>query len=163
MKISGAQGSSGVVPVLGSRSITPPTSSAPARPASDPVTLSTTARAREAASQHPRFGALSAAAHRDPKLASQLASEYATCVHQPIIDCSEWPYRYAATGEVWTPARDAHYAKLAQGLQAASSALYDQELAKGTDPADIIDKLVALGDTYSEELRDIVDWDLKLA
>jgi hypothetical protein len=51
---------------------------------------------------------------------------------------------------------------MAESLQLESLALYDQERAKGTDSADIFDKLIALGDSQSAEFRNAIHWDAPL-
>jgi hypothetical protein len=48
--------------------------------------------------------------------------------------------------------------RVTEGFQAESLALYKQELAKGTEYADIFDKLVALGNAQSAEFRGIINW-----
>lgn len=133
----------------------------------DSLSLSAEARARVSASAHPRFGVLSVAAHEDPVLARQLAYDYAHILQQPLIDLTDeiagtGPAKYAATGEPVTPERDAYYRRLAQDLQTKSLSLYNREMARGTDEADIFDKLIALADKAPAELRDIVNWELRL-
>jgi hypothetical protein len=64
---------------------------------------------------------------------------------------------------VLTAESEALFQQLAASLRAASSTLYDEERAKGTDAADIFDQLIALGDSESEEFRDMLDWDAKTA
>jgi hypothetical protein len=167
VKISGVIGFDGLSPVATDRKSTQPVVSTSSQRIDDPITLSSEARAREAAASHPRFGALSAAAHRDPELARQLAYDYAHIAQQPILDLSEQeagtgPARYAATGEPVTPERDAYYKQQADKFLSASLSLYNKEMANGTDPADTFDKLIALGDAQSAEFRSIVDWNLEL-
>ena len=167
MKISGTYGLGGVLPTTGERGAIQPAASPASTKLDDRLTLSSTARLREAASTHPRFGALSVAAHADPELAEQLAYDYAHIVHDPVIDMTDevagtGPAKYAATGEPWTPELDAKYRERALTLQSQSLAVYEEETAKGTDPADIFDKLIALGDAQPNELRDLVDWEGKL-
>jgi hypothetical protein len=41
--------------------------------------------------------------------------------------------------------------------------LYNGERAKGTDAADIFDKLIELVDSQSEDFRTIIDWEGKTA
>jgi hypothetical protein len=69
------------------------------------------------------------------------------------------PVRYTLTGEPYTPESQARYNQMAEGLRAASVDLYNQERAKGTDAADIFDKLLALGDSQSAEFRAMAHWD----
>jgi hypothetical protein len=132
-----------------------------------PLNWSSTARARAEAAAQPRFGALSVAAHGDADLATQLAHDFAHIVQQPSVDVTEWaagtgPMRYSATGEPVTQESTVRYANMMQDFQAESLALYKQELAKGTNHADIFDKLIALGDSKSEEFRGITNWEGKV-
>jgi hypothetical protein len=88
-------------------------------------------------------------------------------VLQPLLDVTEMmngtgPVRYTATGEPYTPESQVRYQRMAEGLRAASVELYKQERAKGTDSADIFDKLVALGDSQSAEFRGMAHWDAAL-
>lgn len=165
MKISGAFGS-GTIESLTARDVaTGPDASRDEL--ADSLSLSDAARALEAAASHSRFGGLSVTAHRDPVLARELAYNYAHAIHQPIIDLTDeiagtGPAKYAATGEPVTPEREAFYRRLAQDLQTKSLALYNQEMARGTDEATIFDELIALGDKAPVELRDIIDWNLRL-
>jgi hypothetical protein len=167
MKISGTLGSSGLDAVNVERAATQPGVGAPNTKIDDPVTFSAAAREREAAAAHPRFGSLSVAAHQNPELADQLAYDYGHMVQEPLYDARGWedgsgPLRYSGTGEVVTPESEAHYEQLGNSLHAESLARYKAETAKGTDSADIFDKLIALGDEQSAEFRSILDWEGKL-
>jgi hypothetical protein len=156
-------------PVTIERHSTQPAAGDAGKGIEDPVTLSTAARDRERAATHPRFGALSVKAHLNPHLAHQLASDYGHMDYRPLLDLREQegtrtgPIEYSATGAPVTPESEALFQQLAARLRAASSALYDEERAKGTDAADIFDQLIALGDAQSVELRDMLDWDAKTA
>ena len=133
----------------------------------DTVTVSSEARSRAEAAAHPRWGALSAKLHGDPDIADQVAYDFAHDPQQAALDISErhsgtGPVRYAATGEPYTPESEARYNTMAEGFQAASIDLYNQERAKGTGSADIFDKLVALGDSQPAEFRGMAHWDAGL-
>jgi hypothetical protein len=133
----------------------------------DAITFSSVARTRAEAAVHPRWGALSAKVHGDPDIADQVTHNFAHNVLQPLLDATEWaagtgPIRFTATGEPYTPESNARYSQMAEGLRAASVDLYNQERAKGTDSADIFDKLVALGDSQSAEFRGMAHWDAAL-
>jgi hypothetical protein len=52
----------------------------------DPLTLSSAARSRAEAAAHPRFGALSVAAHQNPDLADQLAYDCGHILQTPLYD-----------------------------------------------------------------------------
>jgi hypothetical protein len=167
MKISGSLGIGTVAPVTPDR-LPPPDADISGQKIEDPLTLSSTARVRAEAATHPRFGDLSVAAHSSAELAGQLAYDFSHNVQQPILDATGWenntgPLRYAATGEPVTPESEARYKQMAENLQTASLKLYNEERAKGTDSADIFDKLVALGDSQSAEFRNVIDWDRKLS
>jgi hypothetical protein len=108
------------------------------------------------------------AAHADAALADQLAHNYSHNPLHQVVDLTDeiagtGPMKYAATGEPVTPESEARYKKLAENLQTASLALYDQEKAKGTGAAEIFDKLIALVDSQSEDFRSIIDWEGKTA
>lgn len=165
MKISGTLGFGGLAPVTAERRSTPPGTAR--QRTVEPVTLSSAARARETAAAHPRFGSLSAAAHQNADLADQLAYDLAHDIRSPLYDVSDreagtGPLRYSATGEPVTPETEARYKEMAESFHSAAVALYDQERANGTSPADIYDKIIALGDTQPAEYRSITDWEAKL-
>lgn len=136
-------------------------------PINDPLTLSSAARARAEAADHPRFGALSVAAHQKPDLADMLAYDYGHLLQTPLYDLSRWDeegfMRYSATGEPVTPESEARYEQFGERLRTASSNLYDEERAKGTDSADIFDKLIALVDRQPAEFRTITRWNATAA
>lgn len=154
-------------PVAAGTPSTQPAAGDSGKSIADSVTLSPEARAREAAASHPRFGALSQRAHVDPEMAKEMAYAYSHLDDGPMYDMSAWdgagkgPSRYSATGEVVTPESEARYRKLAASHGAASLSLYKAEKAKGTDPADIFDKLVALVDAQPEDFRSFINWEAK--
>ena len=98
-----------------------------------------------------------------------MAYAYSHLDDGPLYDMSAWegggkgPTRYSATGEVVTPQSEARYRTLAAAHGAASLSLYNAEKAKGTDPADIFDKLIALVDAQPEDFRSFIDWEAKTA
>jgi hypothetical protein len=102
--------------------------------------------------------------HAEPDIAAQLVYEYAHAAPQAVLDATEYvngtgPLRFAGTGEPYTAESKARFALLAEDVKTASIDLYNQERAKGTAPADIFDKLIALGDAQSEEFRGMAHWD----
>lgn len=106
---------------------------------------------------------LSTAVHGNRELADQLAYDYANIVHEPLYDYSgveagTGPVRYSATGELVTPQSEARYMQQAESLQTAGLALYKEEMAKGTEAADIFDQLIALGDSQPADFRTITRW-----
>jgi hypothetical protein len=167
VKVSGTLGLGTLPPVttaLAPKTIPAASSSKPA----DSITFSSEARLRAQAAAHPRWGALSAKVHADPEVAEQVAYELAHFAQQELLDITEWmtgkgPIRYSATGEPYTPESRARFAAMAENFRAAGVALYERELAKGTDFADIFDKLVALGDTQPAEFRAMAHWDASFA
>lgn len=169
MHIYGKRGVDGIEPVAGVTPSTQPEADDLGKSEGDSVTLSPDARARESAARHPRFGAFSQRAHVDPEFADEMAYAYSHMDDGPLYDMRAWdgagtgPSRYSATGEVVTPESEARYRKLAASHEAASRSLYDAEKAKGTDPADIFDKLIALLDSQPEDYRSFIDWEGKTA
>lgn len=169
MKIYGTIGAGGIEPVASRTPSVLPAASDTSSRVADNVTLSPEARARELAASHPRFGAFSQLAHANPQFAEEMAYAYSHLDDGPLYDMSAWdgggkgPTRYSATGEVVTPESEARYKKLAAAHGAASLSLYNTEMAKGTDPADIFDKLIALMDAQPEEFRSFIDWEGKSA
>jgi hypothetical protein len=166
MKISGSLGIGSLTPVTTERAAQL-VSDNPSQKLDDSITVSSTARSRAEAAAHPRWGALSARIHEDPDIADEVAYDFAHNVLQPLVNITEMmngtgPVRYTATGEPVTQESEARYQGMAESLRAASVALYHEELARGTGPADIFDKLVALGDTQSAEFRGMAHWDAGL-
>jgi hypothetical protein len=165
MRIGGPFGLGALEPVAVERAAAQPAAGVSSQNLEDPITLSSTARAREAAAMHPRFGEFSAAAHRDADFADQMAYNYGHIdVHQ-AVDASRWDeegfLRYSATGEPVTPESEARFNEYAHSYKAASLALYSEERAKGTSSADIFDKLIALGDSQPAEFRAMMNWELR--
>jgi len=63
----------------------------------------------------------------------------------PLIDISNWPtVRYSVSGELQTPESEAYFAGVAASASKARVELLQQERAKGTPPAEILDKVLAL-------------------
>ena len=168
MQIPDKRGVGSVRPVsIGLPSTKPPAAAGEgSRCVDDSVSLSSAARERQAAATHPRFGYHSVQAHADPKLAEQLAHDYAHNEQSPIIDLTDLqsgrgPAKYAATGEPVTPESEGRYKRMAESLRSASLALYRAEKVKGTGDADIFDKLIAMVDAQPAEFRNIIDWEGK--
>jgi hypothetical protein len=166
MNLSGSLGIGSLTPVTTERAAQL-VSENPSQKLDDSITISSTARSRAEAAAHPRWGALSARIHGDPGIADEVAYDFAHNVHQPLVSITEMmngtgPVRYTATGEPVTLESEARYKGMAESLRAASVALYHEELAKGTESADIFDKLVALGDSQSAEFRGMAHWDASM-
>ena len=167
MRICGPSEPSRIAPLALDKTSVASTQSAEGQQISDSVTVSSAARQRQSAAAHPRFGALSAAAHQDSELAEQLAYDQAHAIQTPLYDLrglesGTGPLRYSATGEAVTPETEARHRQRGENLQAASLDLYNKEKAKGTDAADIFDKLIALGDRQPAEFRTIINWEAQI-
>jgi hypothetical protein len=136
VKILGTPGLDGIEPATVERQAIQAATGNSSKKIDDSVTFSSAARQREAASTHPRFGALSVQAHLDRDLADRLAYDYAHVTHRPIIDLTDeiagtGPAKYAATGEPVTSDRDARYGPLRrEGLIVGWS---DQAICPGSD------------------------------
>jgi hypothetical protein len=168
MKIGEPSVLGAIEPVAVDRPAAPPAASGSSKGLEASITLSPTARSREAAGMHPRFGELSAAAHRDKELAAQLAYNYGHIEVHQLVDLTDQiagtgPMKYAATGEPVTAESEARFKAYAEEYQAASLTLYNEERAKGTSAGDIFDKLIALGDAQPAEFRAMMGWELRSA
>jgi len=165
VKIVGALGLETLTPTTTDRRATP-TADISNRRIEDPSTFSAIARARAEAAAHPRFGQLSVAAHSNADLADQLAFDYGRIEVHPMVDLTDeiagtGPMKYTATGEPVTAESEARFNEYARNFQAASRALYNAERGKGTNSADIFDKLIALGDAQPAEFRAMLNWELR--
>jgi hypothetical protein len=168
MRIGALFGLGAIEPLGSERAAAQPAANRSSKSLEDPITLSASARSREAAAMHPRFGELSVAAHRDKGLADQLAYNYGHVEVHQLVDLTDeiagtGPMKYAATGEPVTAESEARFKAYADEFQAASLALYNDERAKGTSSADIFDKLIALSDGQSADFRSMMDWELRSA
>jgi hypothetical protein len=150
----------------GERSLAQPAAEVTSTKIGDPLTFSSLVQSRAAAAAHPRFGPLSASAHADSELADQLAYDYAHQTQTPLYDLTRYNeegfMRYSATGEPVTLDSEARYQQMGESLHAATSALYNDEVALGTASADIFDKLIALTDKQASEFRTIINWEGKV-
>lgn len=168
MRIGGALGLGGIESVAIHQAAAQPAAIVSSKGLEDPITLSSTARAREAAAMHPRFGEFSTAAHRDKDFADQLAYQYGHIEVHQLVDARDeiagtGPLKYAATGEPVTAESEARFKQYTSEFQAASRSLYNEERGKGTSSADIFDRLIALGDAQPAEFRAMTDWELRSA
>ncbi|MDN2698820.1 hypothetical protein O0882_21105 [Janthinobacterium sp. SUN073] len=72
----------------------------------------------------------------------------------PLIDISNWPtVRYSVSGELQTPESEAYFAGVAASASKARVELLQQERAKGTPPAEILDKVLALNSALSPRYK----------
>lgn len=143
MSIKGLGGASGVDPAQLRERLGSLRPDSQASNIKDRVTLSPAAR-----SPLPeKLRTVSAMGHAEPKVAEQLAYDYAHTEQSPIIDISgledgSGPARYAATGEAVTPESERRYKEQAESLRAEMSSLYASEKAKKTPAAELLDKLL---------------------
>jgi hypothetical protein len=117
-------------------------------------------------SQPPAVRAFLLRAHAEPAFAAEIAhvrahGRRATVRHERLGRSGTGPTRYSATGEVVTRGSEARYKAVAATRGRASISLYNAEKAKGTDPADIFDELIALVDSQPEDFRSFIDWEGK--
>ena len=149
---------------LDPEALRPPASSSRTAP-SGSTSLENKARLSEqAGSQQALLGSLSAHAHADPRLAEQLAYDYAQNEMHAIISISrvetggDGIARYSATWEPVSPRSEARFKQQAAELRAASESLYRSEKRKGTAAADIFDKLIALIGSQPRGFLDAINW-----
>jgi len=161
MTVSGMRGTGGVDPAARKDRLPSarPASSSGANGIEDRVTLSSAARAPQIPE---KFRGMSGQAHADPKLAEELAYNYAHSEQSPLIDLSDLeagtgPAKYAATGEPVTAESELRYKEMSASLLTASASLYSKEKANGTADADILDKLLSMLGSQSDEFRTIID------
>jgi hypothetical protein len=162
MAVFGVRGPAGVSPLdpAKQRTSTRPASSRDGSRVEDRVTLSSAARSSPQIPE--KLRSLSMQAHADPKLAEQLAYDYAHTEQSPILDISglenaSGPARYASTGEPVTAESEQRYKQQAESLRSSMSTLYADEKAKGTPAADLLDKLLAtLGSQPGDDFKTVI-------
>lgn len=80
-------------------------------------------------------------------------------VDSPLLYVGEWPtIRIAATGEIYTPEKQAYFKEIAELYHGGRVELYKNELAKGTPPLEIIDKIFDYNETLPDEFRKMSGW-----
>lgn len=133
--------------------------------AADQVTLSTTARALAAG----EVGKMSVMTLTQEELlraisndtaanADKLAYEMAYTPSRVMFDISHGDTRLASTGQVVGDDYVANFEKLSATIDAQQRALYDAEKAKGTDPREIIAKIIGFRNAQSDEYRVATAW-----
>ncbi|PWC14877.1 hypothetical protein B4923_02190 [Brenneria roseae subsp. americana] len=65
---------------------------------------------------------------------------------------------YSSTGQPVTSASSAAFNELSVSVLAGRTAIYNEETAKGTDPADIFDKIVSYMNTQPQSYLDAINW-----
>jgi hypothetical protein len=160
--------SSGVLPQQRRLAATPPANPAGlAASSSSTVTISQAARdlAATPPSSNPylRFRAIALQdAKDDPAFAKKMAEQFAYDdsyeLHGPLVDITQDPIRYSATGEVVTDENLAAFKAEAAKVTAGRIALYQAEKAKGTPDAQILEKLFAFVNGQSDNYLSKLNW-----
>ncbi|MCG8157261.1 hypothetical protein JMY81_15490 [Brenneria goodwinii] len=65
---------------------------------------------------------------------------------------------YSSTGQPVTSASSASFKEFSASALAGRTAIYNEEIAKGTDPADIFDKIVSYMNTQPQSYLDVINW-----
>lgn len=131
----------------------------------DKVTLSSTAKAL-AASEEDKTSVRTPAqkellrAISDDTTANvdKLAYDMAYIPSRVMFDISHGDIRLASTGQVVGDDYVANFEKLSATIDAQQRALYDAEKAKGTDPKEIIAKIIDFRNAQSDEYRVATAW-----
>lgn len=128
-------------------------------------TVSLSQAARELATTDPSLryrGIVLRDAERDPAFASKTAEQFAYNnsyeLHGPMVNISQDPIRYSATGEVVTKENLAAFKAEAAKVTAGRIALYQAEKAKGTPDAEILKKLFDYVDGQSDNYLSKLNW-----
>lgn len=88
-----------------------------------------------------------------PAESDKLAYELANSRSDISYDISHGDIRLSSTGEVVGEGYAEKFSKLAAAVDAQKRALYDSEKAKGTDPKEIIAKIIDFQNSQSQEYR----------
>lgn len=128
---------------------------------SEQVTISSAARelAARADCTAPRRTAaqeqfLAAATNDTDTNVDRLAQEMAYAPSQVMYDLSHGDVRLSSTGQPVSDDYIANFNKLASVIDSAQRALYDSEKAKGTDPREILAKIVDFRNSQSDVYRE---------
>lgn len=141
----------------------------PANPADSAASSSSTVTISQAArdlatAETPRnaYAMILDDARADPAYAKKVAEQFAYNdsyeLHGPLVDITQDPIRYSATGEVVTDENLAAFKAEAAEVTAGRIALYQAEKAKGTPDAQILEKLYSFVDEQSENYRSKLNW-----
>lgn len=131
---------------------------------SDKVTISNTAKALAESENNKttRTSAqenfLQAAGNDTDANVDKLAYEMAYAQSRVAFDISHGDIRLASTGQVVGDDDTANFDKLAAAVDAQQRALYDSEKAKGTDPKEILAKIIDFRNAQSDEYRVGTAW-----
>lgn len=141
----------------------------------DKVTIS--AAGKESAAKFASTSSTQAAAHSfleyrditlrdakaDPEFAAKTTYEFAQdnsyALHGPMVDITQDPIRYSATGEVVTEKGVAEFKAQASKARDELIALYQSEKGKGTPDAQILEKLFSARDTQPDSYLKKLNWE----
>ena len=101
---------------------------------------------------------LQAASNDTDANVDKLAYEMAYSQSRVAFDISHGDIRLAGTGQVVGDDYVANFDKLAAAVDAQQRALYDSEKAKGTDPKEILAKIIDFRNSQSDEYRAGTAW-----
>ena len=94
------------------------------------------------------------------KVADQMAHDQSFELHGPAVNITNYPnLTYSATGEPVTPENLAVFKREAAQVTAGRVALYDQEKAKGTPDAALVEKMLAYTDQQSDNYLSKLGWE----
>jgi hypothetical protein len=141
----------------------------------DKVTIS--AAGKDAAAKFASTSSTQAAAHpfleyrdqtlrdakADPEFAAKTAYEFAQddsfVLHGPMVDITQEPMRYSATGEVVTEKGVAEFKAQASKARDELITLYQSEKGKGTPDAQILEKLFSARDAQPDSYLKKLNWE----
>jgi len=97
---------------------------------------------------------------QDPEWANESAFLYGCeYIDTPMLYVGDWPIiRIAATGEIFTPEKEAYFKKIADLYHGGRVKLYENEFAKGTPSSEILKKIFEYNDTLPDEFRRMSGW-----
>jgi hypothetical protein len=133
----------------------------------DKVTISQAARNLAAASGANTTSVgqsrLSVEAHTNPALAEKMAHEMAYDSDMPLLNITDFlngtgPTRYSISDQPVTEESQTFFNQESARVTSERIALFEAEKAKGTPPAEIIDKMVAYMDAQPQRYQDMIAW-----
>ncbi|WP_426112523.1 hypothetical protein [Pseudomonas sp. DSP3-2-2] len=97
---------------------------------------------------------------QDPEWANESAFLYGCeYIDTPMLYVGDWPIiRIAATGEIFTPEKQAYFKQIADLYHEGRVKLYENEFAKGTPPSEILKKIFEYNNTLPDEFRKMSGW-----
>lgn len=99
-------------------------------------------------------------ANNDPQEAARLANAYTyTSLNGEMHDLTDYPIiRYCATGEIVNDETTLYFAKNMLSMQKQRTHLYESEIAKGTPPVKILEKILDFNDGLPQKFREMANW-----